>query len=54
MTTVLVVPKPGQMDHRDAFEITSEVVPPHIDYITSDLALFLMGLVLDTPGETDT
>jgi putative hydrolase of the HAD superfamily len=53
MTTVLVVPKPGQMDHRDAFEITSEAVPPHIDYITSDLAVFLMGLVLDTPGGTD-
>jgi putative hydrolase of the HAD superfamily len=53
MTTVLVVPKPGQMDHRDAFEITSEAVPPHIDYITNDLAVFLMGLVLDTPGGTD-
>jgi putative hydrolase of the HAD superfamily len=53
MTTVLVVPKPGQMDHRAAFEITSEAVPPHIDYITSDLAVFLMGLVLDTPGGTD-
>jgi putative hydrolase of the HAD superfamily len=53
MTTVLVVPKLGQMDHRDAFEITSEAVPPHIDYITSDLAVFLMGLVLDTPGGRD-
>jgi putative hydrolase of the HAD superfamily len=53
MTTVLVVPKPGQMDHRDAFEITREAAPPHIDYITSDLAVFLMGLVIDTPNGTD-
>jgi putative hydrolase of the HAD superfamily len=53
MTTVLVVPKPGQMDHRDAFEITREAAPPHVDYITSDLAVFLMGLVLDTPNGTD-
>jgi putative hydrolase of the HAD superfamily len=41
MATVLVVPKPGQMDHRDAFEIASEVVPPHIDFVTSDLEAFL-------------
>jgi putative hydrolase of the HAD superfamily len=53
MTTVLVVPKPGQMDHRDAFEITSEAVPPHIDFVTSDLALFLMALFQDTSGGTD-
>ena len=44
MTTVLVVPKPGQMDHREAFEITSEVVPTHIDFVTSDLACFLNGV----------
>ena len=44
MTTVLVVPKPGQMDHREAFEITSDDVPPHIDFVTSDLAQFLMTL----------
>jgi putative hydrolase of the HAD superfamily len=41
MTTVLVVPKPGQMDHRDAFEITGDAVPPHIDFVTSDLEAFL-------------
>ena len=45
MTTVLVVPKPGQMDHRDAFEITSEAVPPHIDFVTNDLARFLNDAV---------
>ncbi|HUB64411.1 MAG TPA: pyrimidine 5'-nucleotidase [Methylocella sp.] len=44
MTTVLVVPKPGQMDHRDAFEIMSAPVPPHIDFVTSDLARFLREL----------
>ena len=47
MTTVLVVPKPGQLDHRDAFEILSEAVPPHIDFVTSDLALFLNDAVQD-------
>jgi putative hydrolase of the HAD superfamily len=50
MATVLVVPKPGQKDHRDAFEITSEAVPAHIDFVTNDLALFLKGLV---PGRRD-
>jgi putative hydrolase of the HAD superfamily len=45
MTTVLVVPKPGQMDHGDAFEITSEAVPPHIDFVTNDLARFLNDAV---------
>jgi putative hydrolase of the HAD superfamily len=45
MTTVLVVPKPGQMDHRDAFEITSEAMPPHIDFVTNDLARFLNDAV---------
>jgi putative hydrolase of the HAD superfamily len=47
MKTVLVMPKPGQMDHRDAFEITSEAVPPHIDFATTDLDLFLERLAWD-------
>jgi putative hydrolase of the HAD superfamily len=41
MTTVLVVPGPGQTDHREAFEITSEATPSHIDFVTNDLARFL-------------
>jgi putative hydrolase of the HAD superfamily len=49
MTTVLVVPKPGQMDHRDAFEIFREAAPPYIDFVTSDLARFLTGLASDAP-----
>ena len=49
MATVLVVPKSGQKDHREAFEITSEA-PPHIDFVTSDLARFLLAL---GPSETD-
>lgn len=53
MTTVLVTPKPGQMDHRDAFEIMSDAVPPHIDYVTNDLALFLMALSPAAPEGTD-
>ena len=41
MKTVLVMPKPGQMDHREACEITSEVVPDHIDFATTDLGTYL-------------
>ena len=41
MTTVLVVPQPGGLDPREAFEIVTEVVPQYIDYVTSDLAAFL-------------
>jgi putative hydrolase of the HAD superfamily len=53
MTTVLVVPKPGQMDHRDAFEIFREDAPPYIDFVTSDLARFLTGLAPDAPETAD-
>ncbi|MGQ0445199.1 MAG: pyrimidine 5'-nucleotidase [Beijerinckiaceae bacterium] len=52
MTTVLVVPKPGQLDHREVFEITHHPAPPYIDYVTSDLARFLRDL-LDAPHTTD-
>lgn len=45
MTTALVVPKPGQMDHRDAFEITSEATQAHIDFVTCDLEAFLVEIV---------
>ena len=45
MVTVLVVPKPGDIDTREAFEIVTEAVPPHIDYVTSDLAGFLRAAV---------
>lgn len=50
MTTALVVPKYGQTDHREAFEITSEAIPAHIDFVTSDLEGFLVKIVAD--GET--
>jgi len=46
MTTVLVMPKAGQMDHREADEITSEVIPEHIDFATTDLEGFLAQQVL--------
>jgi putative hydrolase of the HAD superfamily len=51
MRTVLVVPKPGQTDHRDAFEIAGEAVQPHIDFVTCDLEAFL-GEALDALGVT--
>ena len=44
MTTVLVVPKPGTMDEREAFEIVSEVTPEHVDFVTSDLEGFLQAV----------
>lgn len=50
MTTALVVPKPGQMDHRDAFEITSEVIPAHIDFVVTELEAFLMSVVAPRPA----
>lgn len=49
MKTVLVMPRPGQMDHREACEITSEVVPDHIDFATTDLGDFILKTVLKTP-----
>lgn len=39
MATALVVPKPGQIDHRESFEKTREA--PHVDFVTSDLESFL-------------
>jgi putative hydrolase of the HAD superfamily len=50
MTTALVVPKPGQMDHREAFEIVSEAAPPHIDFVTSNLEAFLVEIVAGLTG----
>ena len=44
MTTVLVVPAPGALDTREAFEIVSEAVPPHIDFMTADLTGFLRAV----------
>ncbi|WP_158811151.1 pyrimidine 5'-nucleotidase [Beijerinckia sp. L45] len=44
MTTVLVVPKPGAMDDREAFEIVSEITPEHVDFVTSDLEGFLQAI----------
>ena len=44
MTTVLVVPAPGALDTREAFEIVSEAVPAHIDYVTADLTGFLRAV----------
>ena len=44
MTTVLVVPKPGTMDDREAFEIVSEIAPEYVDFVTSDLEGFLQAI----------
>ena len=53
MTTVLVVPKPGQMDRRDASETARGEATSYIDFVTSDLARFLKGLAPDDPDTAD-
>jgi putative hydrolase of the HAD superfamily len=45
MRTTLIVPKAGQHDHRDAWEMTTGDVPAHIDFVTSDLEGFLHRLM---------
>jgi putative hydrolase of the HAD superfamily len=47
MKTVLVMPKPGLMDYREACEITSEVIPAHIDFATTNLEAFLEKMVVN-------
>jgi putative hydrolase of the HAD superfamily len=44
MRTTLVVPKPGQRDHRDPWEVAKER-PRHVDYVTDDLEGFLTDIV---------
>lgn len=44
MTTVLVLPRAGSTDHREAWEIT-QTAPPYVDHVTDDLAGFLTGLI---------
>jgi putative hydrolase of the HAD superfamily len=50
MTTVLVVPNPNQMVHREAFETDQAAASPYIDYITNDLSAFLDGLTRRDPA----
>lgn len=45
MVTVLVAPKPGQPDHREAFEIAAATASPHVDFVTSDLGRFLSDIL---------
>ena len=45
MTTALVVPKPGDGDHREAFEKAGDCALAHIDFITSDLEGFLVEIM---------
>jgi len=44
MNTVLVVPKAGDLDHREGWEIVRDP-SPHVDFVTDNLAVFLAGLV---------
>lgn len=45
MKTVLVVPKPGQRDHREPFEIADSRALPHVDFVTNDLGGFLTEIL---------
>lgn len=45
MTTTLVVPKPGQTDHREPFELAWGTSQPHIDFVTADLEGFLCEII---------
>jgi putative hydrolase of the HAD superfamily len=53
MRTTLVVPKPGQRDHRDPWEVAKER-PRHVDYITDDLEGFLTDIVCEAPAVKST
>jgi putative hydrolase of the HAD superfamily len=53
MRTTLVVPKPGQRDHRDPWEVAKER-PRHVDYVTDDLEGFLRGVVHDVASVRNT
>ena len=44
MGTVLVIPKLGGTDHRDAHDKTT-LAPDHVDHVTDDLARFLEQIV---------
>lgn len=44
MTTVLVLPAPGEAPEREAWEI-ADGSEPHVDFVTDDLVGFLEGLV---------
>jgi putative hydrolase of the HAD superfamily len=50
MRTTLVVPKPGQRDHRDPWEVAKER-PRHVDYVTDDLEGFLGKIAREAPAK---
>jgi putative hydrolase of the HAD superfamily len=50
MRTTLVVPKAGQRDHRDPWEVAKER-PRHVDYVTDDLESFLRQIVGQAPSK---
>jgi putative hydrolase of the HAD superfamily len=45
MVTTLVVPRRGQVDHREPWEMVKEV-PPHVDFVTEDLGSFLQTIAM--------
>jgi putative hydrolase of the HAD superfamily len=48
MRTVLVTPRQGQTDHREAWETTSQK-PPNVDFVTDDLAGFVALISASLP-----
>lgn len=53
MRTTLVVPQPGAADHREAFEIAGAAHPPHVHFVTSNLADFLHAITFGATGEDE-
>jgi putative hydrolase of the HAD superfamily len=49
MLTTLVVPRPGQLDFREAWESTGRSAP-HIDYVTDNLGSFLVSICCSQPA----
>ena len=47
MVTTLVVPKRGQIDHREPWEMVRDI-PHHVDFVTDDLSAFLHSIVTPT------
>ncbi len=50
MTTVLIIPKPGQADHREPFELPGAKALPHVDFATHDLERFLGDITRRRPA----
>lgn len=49
MVTTLVVPRKGQIDHREAWEMALEI-PPHVDFVTDSLEAMIRSILPRAPA----